>query len=1795
MNYIQNKGGENCRKTINTKERLIPHKYTREISYLYQILCKKEESMMKKSFFKLLVVFFIISLLSTTLDLNVMASYEFIPPEGNFIVSSKKTTLVPGVVETEIIYNTPDGSNPVSGFMVDINLGSSVNIMAATTNYNQTGTQIVREMAKAAGVATGRNIVAAINADLNWNGTGLSDGPTIVDGKVITDKPAPFFGIKKNGEAIIGDANKFLEVKDELVQAVKGMGWLIKDNQIVATSDSLAPRTAVGLRADGTVFFYVVEGRMYPRSVGISLKDLAQIMHSYGAVMALNMDGGGSTTYLAKREGESSLELRNKPSDGAERASISSLLVYANTGDGVFHHAAITTEGDIYTPNSEIQFMARGVDSAGGHAELPKGLTWKLADDRFGTIDETGKFLSNGTEGTVVVYLEDSSGRKVGEGSVEIRTPDGISFRSDEFSLGFEETTDFGIRVTYRHYPVIIKDGDIIWEYDERLGSFNNNVFTSNSGESINGVVRATITNTDISKEFNLVVGKLPIVIFDFENDLINEKWEASSVNGAKSEISIVHRDSGEPVRFGNKSLRVDFDYTEVPKEKNPSGAYAGFTDREGLEELGVTFQLPGSPKSIGMWIYGTEESQGLWLRTGIGVNGTTAWKAFDLTTEKDGINWLGWKYVEVDLTEFGGPYTILPGQFIRLMITAGSFNKEPLRPIGNIYVDNITVSYGTNPEDYNPPIIDSVKINNEEVENEQVIKTNNVTIETSFYEYEEKNATDIDFENVSIYVDGVNYLNKEGYALDITGGKAYLQNVFLTDGIHEIKVVVMDNAGNETVERRYITVNTGANNKVYLESSDEVVIGKDYIIELKTDEIDNINRAKLSLQISKTLSNFEVEFSDAFTGDVEYLNGVRILNINAERISNDEVDYICRIRVPIDSTLTDNAVLMYRVNIGEFEYIQDNTTGLFLKSFSALPKNLKVVAPLKISTNIILVGHEAIIKVTDSNGNNVENAEVFLVQSASSKRSLGFTDENGILVTTELSSEIARFTLVAKLNDEVSFEYKGQAYGSIGDENGTPLFINLNGVKNPEESKNITWVSNAFALNNSAIIQYALKTDYDLYGESAFLSKEGSSELYVFNGSQDVKENYVVNINNVVIDGLTSGKEYVYRVGNGEFWSELRTFNTLHKNSDVNFLVMGDVQTLDFAKFRSALSRIALNGIDYDFAIQVGDIIDDAGHFNQWKEVLSAISDSTLGNIDIIHVLGNHEYYGDNDGEKARALFNLPKDSNNYYSAVYGNVYVAVFDYGMSRDELIEALEWLVQDSNQAQAKWRILVSHQPPYYTNPQGNGDLFRELVPSYAERAGIDFVFSGHDHAYARTKPLINGVPDKDGIVYIVSGALGEKRYTSANNPDFYFDVMEDTENSVYITVEANETSFKVTTREVETGVTIDSYTKTKIDDHIHSFYIEGDILVCSECGYTRLVSNYIGFVRTYDENIMYFINGEPYKGLFAIGKDLYYFDEETGFARTGKTEVWGLETVFDEEGRFLSGGTGFVKIGDNTLYYRNLRFYKSGWATIDGYTYYFSYENGYMRTGRTRIGEFLYDFTEDGKLIRKVTSEFIKTDAGTYYLDEDGYRVYGWQEINGDKYYFSTSSGYMRTGRATIDGVLYDFDEDGKLIGEVKVGFIKTPEGTYYLTANGTMLKGWQEIDGATYYFSYENGYMRTGRTRIGGELYDFDEDGKLIGKVQTGFIETPEGTYYLTANGTMLKGWQEIDGATYYFSYENGYMRTGITRIGKVLYEFGKDGKLIGPVTEEESVSEEAKVEGQTIEDQETDESIIEN
>lgn len=73
-----------------------------------------------------------------------------------------------------------------------------------------------------------------------------------------------------------------------------------------------APRTAIGVRKDGTILLAVVDGRSVTSS-GMTLTQLARYLQKFGAVEAVNMDGGGSSELIIKGT------LRNNPSDGRER------------------------------------------------------------------------------------------------------------------------------------------------------------------------------------------------------------------------------------------------------------------------------------------------------------------------------------------------------------------------------------------------------------------------------------------------------------------------------------------------------------------------------------------------------------------------------------------------------------------------------------------------------------------------------------------------------------------------------------------------------------------------------------------------------------------------------------------------------------------------------------------------------------------------------------------------------------------------------------------------------------------------------------------------------------------------------------------------------------------------------------------------------------------------------------------------------------------------------------------------------------------------------------------------------------------------------------------------------------------------------------------------------------------------------------------------------------------------------------------------------------------------------------
>ena len=81
------------------------------------------------------------------------------------------------------------------------------------------------------------------------------------------------------------------------------------------------PRTAVGATADGRLLIVTVDGRQPGHSVGMSLRELAELFVRLGARSAINLDGGGSTTMVLDGT------VVNRVSDPQERRVPTALLV----------------------------------------------------------------------------------------------------------------------------------------------------------------------------------------------------------------------------------------------------------------------------------------------------------------------------------------------------------------------------------------------------------------------------------------------------------------------------------------------------------------------------------------------------------------------------------------------------------------------------------------------------------------------------------------------------------------------------------------------------------------------------------------------------------------------------------------------------------------------------------------------------------------------------------------------------------------------------------------------------------------------------------------------------------------------------------------------------------------------------------------------------------------------------------------------------------------------------------------------------------------------------------------------------------------------------------------------------------------------------------------------------------------------------------------------------------------------------------------------------------------------------
>ena len=1664
--------------------------------------------MKRSKLFKGLSVLLTLTLLFSTLAIAAYADYGFVALEDTYLISDTQRRIAPGVQENRIVTNDSTGQRQEMIYAVSVDPTAPVGLMAGYADYNTSGVwkmQTVREQAAKAQEKTGRNIVAAVNADIFNMSTGEPGGVLVMNGTVVKKGIGkPYFGVTKDGKVVLGGSLDEATLAT-LQEAVSGFYMLVKDGKrepiAQIKDDYVAPHTAVGVKANGTVVIVTVDGRNFPVSCSLDNYDLATIMLGLGCVDVLNLDGGGSSTYLAKYEGKDYLELANKPSDAVERKVSSSLFVYSTaTPSGEFDHADLEPNNLVYTPGTTVSFTATGVDSSGMSAPLPENGRFELASDSaaLGSVTDDGVFTSNGTVGAVTVNYV-LNGETRGQTKIEIREPDEIYFSSEEVSLGFEKESTLGLTVKYAHRDVIYRPEDIVWSLsDPRLGHFDGLTFISSADDSVTGTITASYRGSGTVKgSIAVIVGKLPSVMMDFEDEKdaegnvvtpAEDYWDftrgTSQADGRLATVedpnarligttynrgevigtSIVDISSGEPVRFGNHALKLHYDFSN--SLDMTTGIAMGFTE--------ATQKVEGSPTAIGMWVYCPEGTPNLWLRVRVeGGDGNVVNTNFTLECKQTnheqlgGFDWQGWKYVEADLSAYAGPFSLIGGETVRIMRVPGNGNGLYTRGAtkedgtydwidvpkanckGDVYVDNIQFVYGANTDDIDQPLINSITANREEIVNGMEINTSTISFRGVYSDVQNKYTTGVDPDTVAIFVDGVELTHADNCVLMAGDETIYLDDVVLPDGPHSVTLRIRDGFGNETVETRTFTV--AADSDIVSASVapelDAPILGRDYPLVLTATDLTKVAAADASVKIDSDFTDFDVVFADGFTGTYEFNARENVIALHADKTGEPAGNEIARIVFHIPRTLDRGKLFSYAVNKGELTYTESDDPNL-VGGFTQKQQTVEVIAAYELAFEPVIVGRPATLTVTDLDGKPVEGAVIKRMDADAAE--LGATDANGKLVTDALSGSVQTFQLQAFVGDDISFKVSGQSTPAALNEDGKPVYILTNATRDPSTEKSLSWLSNYTATADKAIVRLAEKAAYDKDGEAAFTEIEGSTDLHQFLGSSNVENNYAVRISNAILTGLTPNVEYVYQVGDGELFSDVRTFKTKYQGFNTNFFVIGDSQATEADNLAAILGNLQNSGKTYDFGIQTGDSIEVASVYSDWKDVLDMYNNDYLSNVDVLHVLGNHEYMGDAKGENAVEIFNIPAE--DHYSVTYGNVYAATISYTTDMNRFKADLEWLKSDAAASDAMWKILTVHQPAYYTNIDGGNEIINELLPPAAEEAGIDFVFSGHDHSYARTEPLKGGeVDEENGIVYFICGTTGAKSYQVHENPDFHFEIATQDFDGVYLTVEATDRTFSVSTHTLN-GEQIDGYTKTKknacaTDGHTYTY--DNGYLKCDVCGHAEAIGSYTGFAKdAATGRTRYFVNGAVQTGWLTYLEDVYYFDEN-GLAVSGKQSIktdysynnqnfsQNITYTFDENGKQI--GAAFVKLADG--YTRAFRGgdYIVGWYDILGEKYFFSSntrQRGRMFTGTRTIviytgQEITFKFAEDGHLLE---GAFVKEDGGTcYYWGES--RLLGWQEIKGSTYFFDYDTGYMVTGMRNIDGKNYLFSNEGKFYHE----------------------------------------------------------------------------------------------------------------------------------------------------------------
>ncbi len=486
---------------------------------------------------------------------------------------------------------------------------------------------------------------------------------------ILTSDAEPFKNYIKVGKSVKLRMNYTPNIRN-IKFAISGGAQLIKNGTIpeefTHNVNGRNPRTAIGTnKSENIVYLVTIDGRI-KSSIGMTQQEEADFLSSIGIYNAINLDGGGSTTMIAIRLGDTEISEINTPSEGSERR--------VSNGVGIFNSAPNSQKLDqlvIEVRDTNILKDEERKVSVKGYNKYLQGVEIDEEDIEW---DYDGVEV-NVEDGYIVGHTPGKTTliAKIGnaKGELELNILESVNeiyvYPKEKF-INPGESVSYTVKAKDKNgnYAItMLNSYDLsICEYylDNELqneipdgASFKDLTFQAEKA----GVYILKISKGDCTTYAKVIVGSQNFVMIDdFEKEDFTFDPYPDEVGGS-TELSEIQ------CYEGKRSVLLKYDFDVDSKVR---GAYIVF-DEEKI--------VPTDATRLAFWVYNDEYKDEQLKIKAIDANDDVR-----IIVVQDNILHDGWGEVEVDLSSYARP--------LRITDIYLAQHDENIRSSGFIYVDKL-------------------------------------------------------------------------------------------------------------------------------------------------------------------------------------------------------------------------------------------------------------------------------------------------------------------------------------------------------------------------------------------------------------------------------------------------------------------------------------------------------------------------------------------------------------------------------------------------------------------------------------------------------------------------------------------------------------------------------------------------------------------------------------------------------------------------------------------------------------------------------------------------------------------------------------------------------------------------------------------------------------------------------------------------------------------------------------------------------------------------------------------------